>query len=108
MSQQSITLIHMTQSNITLIHVSAEHHINTYDSVAHHNLTYDSVEHHNTFDSVKFILTYMSQQHITSLTEFSTGTTQKLPIGVNTTNELKMITALSDDTDTIVSRNISR
>jgi hypothetical protein len=43
-----------------------------------------------------------------SLTEFKTGTIQKLPFGVNTTIELKILTALSDNTGTLVSRNTTR
>ena len=48
-----------------------------------------------------------SQVHApVSLTESSSGTVQKLPFGVNTTIELKNITATSDSNGMLVSLNI--
>ena len=51
---------------------------------------------------------HVAHSYAISLTEFSTGTTQKVPFGINTTTELKIIIALSDNNGTLVSRNISR
>jgi hypothetical protein len=54
---------------------------------------------------IKYIFDHMLHAYI-SLTEYDTGTTQKLPFGVNTTTELKNITATSNNTGTLLQQNI--
>jgi hypothetical protein len=49
----------------------------------------------------------VSEMPYTSLTEYNTGTTQKVPFVVNTTIELKNITTISDKTCTLVSKYIA-
>jgi hypothetical protein len=44
---------------------------------------------------------------VTSFTECTCGTTQKLPLGVNTASELEYVPATSDNTCTLLSQNIT-
>jgi hypothetical protein len=59
------------------------------------------------FNPLKPTPSYLRTKTI-SLTEYNNGTIQNFPFGVNTTIELKNITATSDSTGTPVSRNTPR